>query len=225
MTADSSRKLGPDSPIGNNRDLPSVSNGRCYSLLRWRSHMRHQIKRTVVVGVAVIALIVIACGSDEPSSSPTATSVPVSTATPTPMPQTDANSDTGRLAVARERWAALGMADYDFRTNWQCFCILEDRAPVDLEVRGGEITGGVYAPDANLTSALDLSRYETVEGLFDLIADAIARRAYSIQAAYHPDLGYPESVWIDYDERLADEERGFNITKLTADSLGNTAAD
>ncbi len=83
----------------------------------------------------------------------------------------------------------------------------------------------MYAPDVNLTSVLDLSLHETVEGLFDLIADAIARRAYSIQAAYHPDLGYPESVYIDYDERQADEERGFNITMLTADSLGNTAAD
>ena len=38
-------------------------------------------------------------------------------------------------------------------------------------------------------------------------------------------MGYPESVYIDYDGRQADEERGFNITMLTADSLGNPAAD
>ena len=169
-------------------------------------------KLMLVLGVAAIALTAIACGTDEPSSSPTGTAVP------------DSNSDAGLLVEAQARWAGLNLGDYDFRMSWQCFCDSDFRAPVDLEVRGGEITGGVYAPDSALTTVVDLSRYETVDGLFDLIADAIAQEAHSIQATYHPEHGYPESVFIDYSLHTVDEESGFAITKVTAAALGNTVA-
>ena len=176
--------------------------------------MSYWNNRIVVLGVMVIALVAIACGTDAASSSPTATVTPPPGGQGDP-PSADPTTDAGQLTMARARWATLGLIDYEFRMNWVRFCITEYRAPVDLEVRDGKIVGGVYAPDSGLTSAVELSRYETVKGLFDLITDAIVQDAHSIEASYHPEYGYPESVFIDYDERIADEERGFVITSFS----------
>ena len=175
--------------------------------------------------IALVALVAIACGTDDPGSRPTAGPEATPTVGPISTPIAEASDITRALGEARVRWDALGLVDYEFRTNWVCFCLREFNAQVDLEVRDGVIVGGVYAPETGFTSAVDLSLYETVKGLFDIITDAIVRDAHKITATYHPEYGYPESVFIDYDERIADEERGFAIQKLTAPELASTAVD
>lgn len=116
------------------------------------------------------------------------------------------------LAAARARWAVHGQADYNMVFNWRCFCSPALLAPVQLKVRGrdvetGNLTGGPeLVPD-------HLAEYRTVNGLFDFIEDAIDRQAVGIDVTYDPS-GYPADVWIDYDERLADEERGFQVHSI-----------
>jgi hypothetical protein len=53
----------------------------------------------------------------------------------------------------------------------------------------------------------------TVPGLFDFIQDAIDRSAVAINVTYESS-GYPQNVSIDYDLRLADDQRGFEIQSL-----------
>jgi hypothetical protein len=158
------------------------------------------------LGIGVIAVLAIACGSDNTSSDSTATAAPGGV---TPVSQLEES-----LAL----WNSVEHQNYDFVTNWQCFCLPEYRASVDLSVRGGEITSGEYSSNSELTTPVDLTRYETIDGLFDLIADAIEQDAHNIQVSYNLEQGYPESAFIDYSEMIADEERGFVITKVTTDS-------
>ena len=158
--------------------------------------------------ISAIAVLAIACNSDGGSSENTVTPVPVE------------NSAATLLEESRSLWESLDLADYDFVTNWQCFCLREYTASVELSVRDGEITTGEYLPESGLTSTVDPTRYETVDGLFEFIADAIERDAHSIQVTYHPEQGYPESAFIDYNEMMADEERGFNVTTVSADISG-----
>ena len=70
-----------------------------------------------------------------------------------------------------------------------------------------------------LGESFSRSRYarnlRTVAGLFDLIQEAIDQGAYSISVVYHPDLGYPASLGIDYDRRIADEEVGFRVSGVS----------
>ena len=53
-----------------------------------------------------------------------------------------------------------------------------------------------------------------MDGLFDLLQSAIDENAYTISAKYHPELGYPTEVWIDYEQQSVDEELGFSIHNL-----------
>ena len=40
------------------------------------------------------------------------------------------------------------------------------------------------------------------------------RDAASIRAEFHPELGYPTQVFVDYHENTADEERGYRVLAL-----------
>ena len=113
------------------------------------------------------------------------------------------------LAAARARWAVYGDADYDMTFNWRCFCPPSQLAPVDLQVRDRGVAAGAYPGGPELASD-QLAEYRTVDGLFDFIEEAIDGRAVAINVTYDAS-GYPADAWIDYDERITDEERGFKV--------------
>jgi hypothetical protein len=187
--------------------------------------MSHWKKRIVVLGVAVTALVAIACGTDGAGSSPTATVGPTQGDPPPAVLPVDQGTDSTQLALARARWAALDILDYDVTMSLQCFCPLGVSTMVDLKVRDGVITKGVRPAGSDINDDIVIERFRTVEGLFDFVADAIEREAHSIAAIYHPEYGYPESVFVDFVSNIADEENGFTIEKITAPAFGNTAAD
>lgn len=116
------------------------------------------------------------------------------------------------LAAARALWAVHGQDDYNMAFNWRCFCSPALLAPVDLWVRGRAVDSGNLAGGPELVPD-HLAEYRTVDGLFDFIDEAISQQAVGINVTYDPS-GYPADVWIDYDERLADEERGFEVRSL-----------
>ena len=62
--------------------------------------------------------------------------------------------------------------------------------------------------------AKNLALYQTVDGLFDTIQKAIDGGAPLVQADYDPSHGYPSSVYIDLDQRLADEEISYEASGL-----------
>ena len=55
-----------------------------------------------------------------------------------------------------------------------------------------------------------------MDELFDLLSDAITRRAVQIDVKYHPQLGYPTEFYIDYSTNISDEEFGYHVDGLTA---------
>ncbi|MGB0143348.1 MAG: DUF6174 domain-containing protein, partial [Akkermansiaceae bacterium] len=55
----------------------------------------------------------------------------------------------------------------------------------------------------------------TVDDWFATIASAIENDAFRIDVDWDPSLGFPETTYIDFDEWLADEERGWAISEVT----------
>jgi hypothetical protein len=62
----------------------------------------------------------------------------------------------------------------------------------------------------------DPAQYLSVERLFGVIDEAIREDAARIRVVYDARLGFPADVYIDWDERLADEEFGYEVRDLTA---------
>ena len=124
----------------------------------------------------------------------------VKAAMPTPAAQ---------LAAARQHWEGRRYRDYRFQY----------RTVGEFGSREWKVT----VEDGQRSDYRELCENEfgdsgeppTIEQLFDGIDSAIQAGAVTVRARYHPKLGYPESCYIDYDERIADEEWTFFVRNLS----------
>lgn len=117
----------------------------------------------------------------------------------------DPDGGVGSEADAHfETWRAKGPKKYAYRVSQSCFCAPDYTAPYRVEVAGGKVVGVRNAE----TGAPPPSEYRarTVPELFDLIHEALDRDADRIEVEYEPTLGYPTTIFIDYEEQAADEE-------------------
>jgi hypothetical protein len=119
------------------------------------------------------------------------------------------------LARNRERWRSQRIADYQVRFRLICFCVLETTEPVILTVRRGSLVSVTRVSDGRPVDPTQWTgRYYTVDEMFALIAEAEARGADEVRVTYDAALGYPREVFLDEDQRLADEERTFELSAL-----------
>ncbi len=118
------------------------------------------------------------------------------------------------LDRSRDLWRSQGPAGYRYDFTWNCFCDPAFTGPVVVHVQAGAVTSATCQSD---WTAADPSDYRTIEGLFALIADALARDAHQVRVTYDPALGYPTSAYFDYEEFAVDEELGFSASNLTAE--------
>ena len=168
-----------------------------------------------VMAVAVVVFIA-ACGSNATPmptpASPAATHTPPTT-TPT---VSDPDSVQATLLRYQDRWERSGITDYDYTGAWSCFCPQEYLADVAVAVRGGVVTSVEFAGEEFTVVPPLPERFVPVEELFALLQDAVRRKAARIEVSYDERYGYPLELFIDYDERMADEEtrfvmRGFRL--------------
>ena len=186
--------------------------------------MSKRISITALIGVAVLVFLT-ACGAGSPTPTltpvpPVATPTPTPTATPTPAPPTATptvsahDSVQATLLQRQNQWESSGIVDYDYVGAWSCFCPEAYRAATQVTVRSGKVTG-VGSADPDIDTIPMPERFLSVEELFALVQDAITENAARIEVSYDETYGYPVELFIDHDERMADEETSFGVTSLT----------
>jgi len=111
------------------------------------------------------------------------------------------------LSQARDRWNAAGLSDYTYTYRPQCFCV-----PSAIEVT---VVNGAVQSHLVLEGEL-FGEFLSIEDLFGFIDDALARQPFSIDVEYDGSLGYPRSVWVDYEQNMADEEMGYTVELIQA---------
>lgn len=124
---------------------------------------------------------------------------------------TDPDSpEVDRLEAARAIWATQGLRDYTFRLSRECFCLPESIGPAWVSVFNSVLVSRVDYVDTGEPMPDEYARwYLSVEGLFDLIDDALRRGAYRVDVTYDQATGVPLDIYIDYDVQMADEEVGY----------------
>ena len=118
----------------------------------------------------------------------------------------------GELDDNRERWESVRPAAYAVVVERLCFCGGEARGPVRVLVQGTIPTERTYTASGQAVSAELAPFFPTIDGLFDVLADAFDRDAHEVRVTYDEETGIPVDVWIDYEENTADEELGFSVT-------------
>eukprot|EP00980_Cylindrotheca_fusiformis_P019374 scaffold6651_cov99-Cylindrotheca_fusiformis.AAC.3 len=111
------------------------------------------------------------------------------------------------LNEAKALWNSQGLKSYNYTYQRSCECPDEDTFAKLVEV----VDNVVVAVDGVAVTSVERSATTatvppTIDGLFDAIQDGINRMAFYLNVGYHPTYGYPNSIYIDYDEKIADDE-------------------
>jgi hypothetical protein len=119
-----------------------------------------------------------------------------------------------RLDSHRALWESSGRSGYQMEYRRNCFCAPDTTSPVVVSVNDGAIDSVVYAETGEPVGEAMLEFFPDVDGMFDILQDAIDEEAASIRVDYHEESGYPVNIYIDYSTMMADEELGFSVSSL-----------
>ena len=112
------------------------------------------------------------------------------------------------LSRRRSRWASAAVFTYRLTWSRDCFCA-GPLGPFTSTVDRG-LVRTIEADGQPPSWALAV----TVDELFAIIDDALARHAHVIQVTYDDALGYPRSVAIDWDLNTEDDEDRYDVDAL-----------
>ena len=123
-----------------------------------------------------------------------------------------------KLNRARAQWRALGPDSYVMRLQRSCFCFGDFLGPFLVTVENGVVVDVRFAPGGPTgTPSPDIvNGIPTVEGLFDIIQEALDSRAEFVSVTYDSKTGAPLDFYIDRSRLIADEEIGYTIQFVNA---------
>lgn len=104
-------------------------------------------------------------------------------------------------------WDTQDIDTYTYVFQRSCECLPQDTAPKQVDVVDGmvvSVDGQSASVDGQPLQAF--ANIPTIDGLFDKIQQAIDSNPYRMNIQYDETLGYPSNMFIDYEEKLADEE-------------------
>ena len=128
-----------------------------------------------------------------------------------------ANSELDRN---EKLWKSQNITSYDFTLARSCFCPEDWRGPVNIQVRNGMVTSTKYVSNGQTATSEKLGDVDTIEELFAVIRDAYEgkntfdQKAETVEVTYHPQMGYPLTIYIDVSTTIADEEQGYTVEEL-----------
>ncbi|MEO8335348.1 MAG: DUF6174 domain-containing protein [bacterium] len=110
------------------------------------------------------------------------------------------------FARAHLRWDTQRPAAYDYTMRLSCFCGDAVTRAVVIVVRGKVGESRTYADDGSAVPAQFNDVFPTIDGVFELIADAIDHNSARVDVTYDPVYGYPTSIALDGSTQAADDE-------------------
>lgn len=117
---------------------------------------------------------------------------------------------TTDLGMNVAKWNQKGISDYEFTLRKICFCPIEYTGPFVIKVVGGNIVsvnGFDYKPET-------IGVLWTMDSLFDYIKSSIDKKPAKQTIQYNAEYGYPELIFFDFDERMADEEIRIEVSNF-----------
>jgi hypothetical protein len=122
------------------------------------------------------------------------------------------------LEAARARWTEARLSAYEYGYHKYCECHREAPPETIVSVRDGDVFRVRHRPAGSTTEVAAADKnfdyYWTVDGLFGLLAAALAR-GVTVRAAYDAALGYPREIYIDYDADFIGDELDLRLTAVT----------
>lgn len=125
-----------------------------------------------------------------------------------------------RLRQAEQLWQAQDYRAYEFVFQRSCGeCLPGAANQLRMTVMGGTV---VQMYDLSIDHAVIPDwRARTIPDLFTEVRNALG--ADELSVSYHPTLGYPTQLSVDYDRQAVDDEGGFTVTDLASIPVAHRA--
>ncbi|MCI5142067.1 MAG: hypothetical protein D3909_10170 [Candidatus Electrothrix sp. ATG1] len=127
-------------------------------------------------------------------------------------PFTTGNPDQDALNKNRILWKNANLSNYTYTYKRMCFCPPEE--DIVVTVQDGDVLSASYIPSNTPVMPERLDDLMTVEELFQVIQKAITDEVAQLDVTYNSRSGYPERIFIDVHELMADEEMTHMVSKL-----------
>jgi len=109
-----------------------------------------------------------------------------------------------------KKWNKLGITDYEFTLRVNCFCTSETVGPHKIVVKKNSIVsvnGIPYDPNTHYS-------VKTIEQLFTYIQKTLAEKPVQKTLSFDAQYFFPNNVYFDMSEMIADEEIGYIVTNF-----------
>lgn len=120
------------------------------------------------------------------------------------------------LEQARERWRAEQLGSYEYEIVRQCYCTPEYTRPMRVSVRENVVVAARYSDDRSPVPAAVVKSLRSIDGWFDHIAQGYKQGYFRMQIDYHSQQGYPQELFMDRREQVADDEETVRIKLISA---------
>ncbi len=127
------------------------------------------------------------------------------------MKPRDDTVQRAELAANRSKWEEQEIRSYEYETYETCYCDSDIMRTVRVSVKDGIIDSVVVARTGEV---LGTAGYDTIDGQFERVEEAIDLPADFVTVRYDPIYGYPVLAEFDWSTGIADEERGFRSKLL-----------
>lgn len=106
----------------------------------------------------------------------------------------------------REKWQAHEISGYQIEMQKICYCVPEVVRMMVFEVEGDDVTSVRYADTGEDVDPQHYGDFNTVEGMFTFVEQAIAKNPADLSIAYDENYGYIKELSVDFKENIADDE-------------------
>jgi len=195
----------------------------------------HTHMKRIVTLVGIVAIALTACSSEpEPTAIPRPTAMiavlqPTSDAQPIVPSGSDLDRKTAMLLgldLHRQLWATRPSSNYKFGFQWNVGEFAYQRANVEVRVIKSELDGVLWADNAVKVDGTEPTGFEVpaepnpdeyyvIDGLFDVIEEAIESDPSRVSLGFDSVFGFPTSVVIEFPASSERKDISFFAAQLS----------
>lgn len=120
------------------------------------------------------------------------------------------SNSVDEFSVNKSLWKSKNIQNYTFTMRLVCFCPPARVGPHTIRVVNGKIfsVNGLPYDESKTGKLYPITEY------FDFVSSTLATKPFRSDISYSPKYGYPEIVYIDFTEAMADDEFRYAITSF-----------
>jgi len=118
----------------------------------------------------------------------------------------------------KRKWQNSQPIIYSFTLQGSGFLAGNARKPVDLIINDNNVTHAKFTDGT--TGQVPAFNQLSIDDLFNTIGNALNNNAAEVRVEYNATTGAPESIFIDRDRRIADEEVSLSVSNVAFGTIG-----